>query len=874
MNGQKKIFVAIFLFSLFMAAHATSLTLPVYRLSIGESDIRKLLDNPEKNNAYPGIFTFNNVSHQCTVRFRGASSRNLPKKSWKITFEDNSFNNSKSLNLNAEYRDHSYMRNFLGQHLFNYSGRMAPTTRYVNLVVNDKYYGVYVETENIDGAFFKKRSTTVTTLYKGNDGANMSPLLNHQSYLSAWELEKSDDEDLSRNDLQLLFNKILYWTRDDFRLHIQEEIDVNNFLFYFAVAFSVVHYDGIYKNVFLYKTTNDNLFRILSWDMGASLGNSADGGYTVDFATLGMSKLRYHLVFQRLMEYPDYQEIFWNHVREIATNGFDYLNILVDSTLEAIKNDVSIDPEKDTSGVDFDSSVQQIKTFLSRRAKYLKTAAGPVKKIPLTNFYCSHPHTYGNKNEIVFRINSEKPQNIKVKFVENLVFGSWGSTFDVRYLELFDDGNHNDGAADDLVYGNSLPVETFSCQIIPFAILGSSYRIPQNEVMYIQYHPGKSFALNLAMHTNSGLQQVHFGTLFNHENDYFLHLINPSGQDIDLSYFTFQGAAYYHNYMFVPGTILSKNDTVIITNNRLKAQSLFPKNHIIGDTYFKITSSDTIRLLSPVMNDLGINTVVHAIAIEPTLEVTAVITEINSRSTSSHPTGDWIELFNPCSHTIDLSNWVLGDGNRKHRFVIPQKTLLKSKEYAVFCENSERFKATHSSIKIHGEFLFGLNQESEHLYLENEAGIIVDSLSYDKETWPIGYDSTGKTMELVSPWYDNSASSNWKLSLVNGGSPGKSNSVSRKNIPPDNPVFPDRIRATHTPFGSTFTIPLQLFNESMVTITTCNILGRLVATHVNRRYPAGRHAITFVHLHNTPGAYFYNLKIDGKSRCTYMKVQL
>lgn len=93
------------------------------------------------------------------VETRGSSSQSFPKKSYGFEIrnpagEDSSMAlldlpEQSDWILSANYSDKTFMRNAFAYHLAREMGRYAPRTRYVELMVNDEYQGIYVLTEKI-----------------------------------------------------------------------------------------------------------------------------------------------------------------------------------------------------------------------------------------------------------------------------------------------------------------------------------------------------------------------------------------------------------------------------------------------------------------------------------------------------------------------------------------------------------------------------------------------------------------------------------------------------------------------------------------------------------------------------------------------------
>ena len=48
---------------------------------------------------------------------------------------------------------------------------------------------------------------------------------------------------------------------------------------------------------------------------------------------------------------------------------------------------------------------------------------------------------------------------------------------------------------------------------------------------------------------------------------------------------------------------------------------------------------------------------------------------------------DWLELYNNSNELVDISGWILMDGNDEHVYNFPEAFELDVDEYIVFCDN-------------------------------------------------------------------------------------------------------------------------------------------------------------------------------------------
>ncbi|MEJ2544007.1 MAG: CotH kinase family protein [Calditrichaceae bacterium] len=248
-----------------------------------------------------------------------------------------------------------------------------------------------------------------------------------------------------------------------------------------------------------------------------------------------------------------------------------------------------------------------------------------------------------------------------------------------------------------------------------------------------------------------------------------------------------------------------------------------------------------------------------------------VINEINYNSSDLFDSGDWIELYNNSTEPIDLSNWIFTDSGIGHSFIIPDSTIIESEQYLVLVENdtafTDRFPAVNNYI---GKMGFGLSGSGEFIKLTDDAGQIIDSLTYDDTApWPTAPDGNGPTLELMNPSSDNSKGENWVASAGHG-SPGKENSVIISIKEKKNETLPTAfvLEQNHpNPFNPTTTIsysigahhdvPLQYIDLSIY-----NILGQKVVTLVSKKQPAGNYSVEWNARGFSSGIYIYQLKSD------------
>jgi hypothetical protein len=176
---------------------------------------------------------------------------------------------------------------------------------------------------------------------------------------------------------------------------------------------------------------------------------------------------------------------------------------------------------------------------------------------------------------------------------------------------------------------------------------------------------------------------------------------------------------------------------------------------------------------------LSLNTTYNAV-FEPTSEEEqlVVINEINYKSPDDVDAGDWIELYNNGSQTVDLSGWVIHDADPESGFYFPKGLLLYPNEYLVVAGNLSKFGSLFPTVKnVTGTFPFGLSSSGDVIYLYNNEGNLIDNVNFGVQSpWPVDPCGLGPTLELEQPGLNNELAASWTAGQ-NGGTPGKQNSV-------------------------------------------------------------------------------------------------
>ncbi|HUM48034.1 MAG TPA: CotH kinase family protein, partial [Chitinophagales bacterium] len=135
-------------------------------ITIDEDSLLQLYTDVTSNHEYNVVFIYDDGTQRDTVentgfRLRGNSSRYSAKKSFKVSFNTydsgRKYEGHEKLNLNGSHNDPSMIREKLYYDAWNKFGMPARRSSFVRLYVNEYYYGLYTNIEEMDEIWCKDR---------------------------------------------------------------------------------------------------------------------------------------------------------------------------------------------------------------------------------------------------------------------------------------------------------------------------------------------------------------------------------------------------------------------------------------------------------------------------------------------------------------------------------------------------------------------------------------------------------------------------------------------------------------------------------------------------------------------------------------------
>lgn len=337
--------------------------------------------------------------HNIKIRGRGNSTWSMPKKPYRIKFDDATsmfgMRKAKLYVLLADYADPSGLRNFLG-HEFSKMLNIdyAIETRHIELYFNGEYQGMYLLTEQVqvyknrlnltmdekpDSGFLIELEADERMEGEGDEDFNWVRV-NDRNYL----IKYPKDDDYSVEDYTLKAAYIKSYLQDMENSFLDgtyaNYLDVDQFIDYFVLQELFKNVDINFSSVFAYKDEGGLLKMGPLWDFDISLGN---GNY-FDYSPYHFHAVN-HPWLGKLLKDEDFKEKYVNRFLEVLEEYTATLLNILDAKQLALEKYFNEDNDKwqtfnkhywpvtneMASKTKYSEYVELIKEFISLRSWWL-----------------------------------------------------------------------------------------------------------------------------------------------------------------------------------------------------------------------------------------------------------------------------------------------------------------------------------------------------------------------------------------------------------------------------------------------------------------------------------------------------------------------
>lgn len=525
-------------------------------ITMDPDSLNEMYENLENEHEYAVQFVYDSPLVQDTLqnvgfRLRGNTSLSSAKKSFKVAFNTyepgRKFEGAKKLNLIGNHNDPTMAREKIYFDIYNSLGLPTRRVSFVRVYINESYFGLYALTEEYDDIFLRDRfGDDSGNLYKCYYGSNLNYQGTNQAAYNTYELESNQIAN-DKSDL-IEFIEILNNTPiANLPCELEKVFDVDQFLKIYALDVSTGHWDNYganQNNFYLYHNAITDKIEFLSYDCDNTMGVDWFG---IDWAERDIYNWNFddRPLVERLMQVDAYRDRFSYYINYISTVAMnpDVIIPHIDSIRELIAPaafedlfrsfDYGYTYDDFYNGFDMndidDHTPYGIENFIIARTdntleQVELNAIPPIIKYPT--------HTPG-----LLQANSNAQFNVLVEddaSINTVTISYSNDNLAFTEIPMYDDGAHQDGAANDGNYGIDIEIlngETdFYYFITATDVDGLSSNFPACESLYL---PIGFTAPNLVINE---FMAINTTTLADEDGVYsdYIELFNRGNTDIYL----------------------------------------------------------------------------------------------------------------------------------------------------------------------------------------------------------------------------------------------------------------------------------------------------------------------------------------------------
>ncbi|NOU94635.1 spore coat protein CotH [Paenibacillus sp. LMG 31456] len=341
------------------------------KITLDPDDFQDMLDNASNEEFKTASVDYNGqhfdnvaVRTKGNLSLRSVVSSDSDRYSFKIAFDENISSQTlygiSKINLNNNYSDASYMREFLAYELAESMGLPTPKYSFVNVYVNDELKGFYLAVEQIGDEYLKRNfGNAYGALYKANGGTGSE--LNWLETIDSYTGLTLKSESTNDNVLLDMVNELNNGTDYEKVLDVDEAL---KFIVLNAVTANMDSYLGGNKhNYYLYE--NDGKFSVLPWDYNMAFGGLGGSSLLIDEPTQGTLSDR--PLVDKLLKVDAYKEKYHQLIAE-AIGGYlsnEAFAARVQELSDMISTHVEKDPTAFYTYAQYQQALSQLTTFMS-----------------------------------------------------------------------------------------------------------------------------------------------------------------------------------------------------------------------------------------------------------------------------------------------------------------------------------------------------------------------------------------------------------------------------------------------------------------------------------------------------------------------------
>jgi len=471
-------------------------------LTFSQSDWwSKLTSNYSSSTDLPARMTYDGkeLTYNVGVHFRGNTSysqNRTEKKSFAISVDYENDNQKvggyKNLNFNCAFNDNSFMREAIyGAVKERYVE--AFSVNYIDLYLNGTYWGIYMNTQQIDNDFIKEwflskngsrwraespsdnRNTPGGSMGGGRPGGGgMGAGNSALNYLgdngAGYELYYTLKSSSQSDPWQHLANvcKTLNQTSASMlETNVREVLDLDRTLWFLACEIIFSDEDSYVQkggtDYFIFIDAATGRLTPLEYD-GNEILRSTN---TARSPFYNENNANYPLL-NKLLAVPNIRQRYLAHFRTILDESFnpDAMNKLIDRYATLIDAHIQNDPKKIMTYTQYTQELSNLKNIIRTRYNYLTSHSEVnVKGLTISDVQWSVAGTMWAQPSPDDKVSVTAKISGSTGIGSIYLYGSTGLKGNFSPIEMFDDGNHDEGKANDGIYGCYIPAQNQNVRV-------------------------------------------------------------------------------------------------------------------------------------------------------------------------------------------------------------------------------------------------------------------------------------------------------------------------------------------------------------------------------------------------------------------------
>lgn len=290
------------------------------------------------------------------IKCRGGMSSKYFKHSFSLELQnEQSFANlpiDDDWIVNANYIDKTFMRHKISYDLFRQMSpkNIASKCAYINLNINNKYEGLYVLMEEINGSMIGlDKKDSLSMLFKDPPIFYKEKLSFVQDSTNYYQQKYPKiNKDDKTHYIEKFKNFIFNANDQDFAKDITNWVDIDNVIDWHIILLFSNNGDGIMKNFFLYKLDSKTPFRFAIWDYDHSFGRDGDNELNMGEKELEWesSILLKRLVQLKETEYTSKLKSRWEELRKLNIISHENFNTQIKLNNKIINSNLENNSKK------------------------------------------------------------------------------------------------------------------------------------------------------------------------------------------------------------------------------------------------------------------------------------------------------------------------------------------------------------------------------------------------------------------------------------------------------------------------------------------------------------------------------------------------